>query len=135
MSYRETLYRLAQVPASSQPPHRACGASNLFRRLALIITICAGVGSESAYGAQLVTPFYPGDVTGPTAEEFKEIREAVDKVLQEYKVGALARWSAPTTGRAGQVVLKEIYENKGMKCATVVHRFTQGTGRTISAPL
>jgi len=84
--------------------------------------------------AQLISPFGK-DVIALEPEDLAELRGAVAKVLNEYKVGTVESWSSSKTNRAGEAVLTNTYERNGLKCAQVTHRFTSGGGHTFSAPM
>ena len=67
--------------------------------------------------------------------EFPLIMGSVDRVLQEYRVGATATWRSTETGRAGQAMLTETFQRSGWRCAQVTHIFTAGGGGTFTAPM
>lgn len=84
--------------------------------------------------AQMVTPFGK-DQIALEPDDIEEIRGSVRTVLEEYKVGATARWSSSVTNRAGHAYITQTFERQGMRCAQVTHEFTAGGGNVYTVPM
>src|SRR5689334_22503845 len=98
-------------------------ASRWFLRvLAVAIVLGAGVAESNAQG---INPFGRAPASLKDSE-MPLIMGSFDRVLQEYKVGATADWKSGETGRSGQVVITQIFQRNGWRCAQVTHRVTSG---------
>jgi surface antigen len=98
--------------------------------LSLVILFSAAVLNP----AVALSPFGK-EMIAMTDGELAEIRSAIGKALETYKSGYVAKWESKESGRAGQAVVLDTYQMRGMKCARLTHLFTKGGGKTYTAPL
>jgi len=95
------------------------------------VVLCAAAAHGNAQG---INPFGRAPASLKDSE-MPLIMGSFDRVLQEYRVGATADWKSTETGRSGQVVITQIFQRSGWRCAQVTHRVTSGGEGTFTAPV
>jgi surface antigen len=108
--------------------------SRIVTACCLAVAVLLGAAPLSPSLAQLGNVFGPDAITLTPAER-EMMRNSIVTVLEEYVVGATSRWNSAETHRAGEAVLDETFERQGMRCGQVTHRYTEGGGRSYTAPI